>query len=147
MITKTLKMTLAAAMLIFTTLSFAAPALSNLHMAKNQLPQKSTAQNNQAKALKNPAAGYYYPTEITVKNNSYDTVFVTIPGSNINHADLWPGEKVFFYSDDYFDFVRIIIYDFYNNKFFDDYVPNYTTVYVDDYFLNAKRSVKARMVH
>lgn len=140
MMNKIIKGSLAAALFIFASASFAAPSLSTLKIARGHLPAKTMSQT-ETKAAK-ATAGHYYATEVTIINNVPEAVFVTIPGSNIIHETLYANEKVYFYSNDYFDFVRVVLFDIYNGMFFDGYVPNYQTLYTSDYFYNfaAKRN-------
>jgi hypothetical protein len=120
---------------LISTLAFANSALSNLHSAKNHL-------NPPAKKSSDSKANNYYPTEIKVVNYSNRVVYVTVPGTGIYNDALWPGETEFIYSDLFFDAVRVILKDQWGT-FFDSYVYNHDTLYVEDY-LDAAEKHKLR---
>jgi hypothetical protein len=111
---------------LISTVVFANSALSNLHSTKNHL-------NPPTKKSSDSRAANYYPTEIKVVNHSSRVVYVTVPGTEIYNDTLWSGETEFIYSDIFFDAVRVILKDQWGT-FFDSYVLNHTTLYVETDF-------------
>ena len=132
---KVLITTLFSALLLISGLAQAA-SLSSLQIYKNNLPAPTSA----SKALKSSA----YASQIDVLNNSSETIFVSVPGTPFSMRQLWPGEKYYFVSDEYFDFVFVKVFDAAGNLFFNDYVANRTTLIINDFEAASRKSAETK---
>lgn len=110
-------------LLMVSASSFAAGDLTTLRAVKHQGSNSLKAQA-------------HFATEVHVVNNSAEIITVKVPGANI-YDSLYPHEIEDIYSDIYFDAIEVVLYDSAGYEFFREFVPNHSTVVIDNIFYGA----------
>lgn len=123
-------------------------ALTGLCLMTSLAHAADAHQDNKIHSSKSPGkmlkkVGDYYPFEVWVKNRSNYIINLDVPEAGI-HDTLYPGDDDEIYAYDYYSGIDIVLSRTDGSVFFDGYVRNHHTVWVND-ALSASHKLKASL--